>query len=134
MPRFVWLELRVCTNCGLWRTQLCFPLPIARFPFPIFHFPCPVEFPTFGLGNVIYCPALEPPDLSDSFNPLSLAFSHPEALGLLPKKKKFPAFRVLKIWLIVVLGDCVCSFACVLLRIFGFFPNNNYFRFVFFQA
>jgi len=69
--------------------------PIAHCPFPIFHFPCPVEFPTFGLGNVIYCPALEPPDLSGSFNPLSLAFSHPEALGLLPKKK-IPCFSGLK--------------------------------------
>lgn len=128
MPRFVWLELRVCTNCGLWRTL---PLPIARFPFSISH--AQLSFPLSGLGMSFIARLWN--------HQIYLAPSiHCRWLFCTPKpwaccqKKKFPAFRVLKIWLIVVLGDCVCSFACVLLRIFGFFPNNNYFRFVFFQA
>lgn len=115
-------ELNCASHC---------PLPVSHFPFSISH--AQLSFPLSGLGMSFIARLWN--------HRIYLAPSiHCRWLFRTPKpwaccqKKKFPAFRVLKIGLIVVLGDCVCSFACVLLRIFGFFPNNNYFRFVFFQA
>jgi len=68
--------------------------------------------------------------------PLSFAFHTPispaQPLGLLPKKKKIPCFSGLKNAAYCRFSKPACS--TVLCRIFGFFPNNNYFRFVFFQA
>lgn len=105
----VFAQIAACgeLNCA----SLC-PLPVSHFPFPISH--AQLSFPLSGLGM--------------SF--IARLWNH--RIYLAPSIHCRWLFRTPK--LIVVLGDCVFSFACVLLRIFGFFPNNNYFRFVFFQA
>jgi len=109
----------------LWRTQFG--------SFPVGSF-----VPEFRVGNAIHCPALELLDLSGPSVLLAivLRFSHPNITSstswIVAKKKKIPCFSGLKNAAYCRFSKPACS--TVLCRIFGFFPNNNYFRFVFFQA